>query len=62
MLYHQPSNLDLNINKYDMKIEGTVELGVVAHAFNPSSCGRERQEDLFEFEANLVYIESSRAT
>jgi hypothetical protein len=36
---------------------------VVAHAFNPSTWGwgwRQRQEDLCEFEASLVYRASSR--
>ena len=33
---------------------------VVAHAFNPSTRGKKRQVDFFEFEANLVYRASSR--
>ena len=35
------------------------EPGMVGHAFNPS-IGRQRQEDLCEFEASLVYRASSR--
>ena len=33
---------------------------MVAHAFNPSTPGRQRQEDLCEFKANLVYRVSYR--
>lgn len=35
-------------------------LGVVAHVFN-SALRRQRWEELYEFEAGLVYIENSRA-
>ena len=35
------------------------EPGMVGHAFNPS-IGRQRQADLCEFEASLVYRASSR--
>jgi hypothetical protein len=38
---------------------GWVMVIVVVHAFNPSSW-RQRQEDLCEFEASLVYLVSSR--
>jgi hypothetical protein len=36
-----------------------IKPGVEAHAFNLST-PRQRQADLHEFEANLVYIESSK--
>jgi hypothetical protein len=37
----------------------TDELGLVAHAFN-SSTQRQKQGDLCEFEASLLYIVNSR--
>jgi hypothetical protein len=39
----------------------TFHLGVVAHVFH-SALRRQRWEELYEFEASLVYIESSRTT
>jgi hypothetical protein len=33
---------------------------MVVHTFNPSKIGRQRQVDLCEFEASLVYRASSR--
>lgn len=38
---------------------GAYWLGMVAHTVNSS--GRQRQADLCEFEASLIYIESSRS-
>ena len=34
---------------------------MVAHAFNPSD-ERQKQVDVYEFEANLIYTVSSRKT
>jgi hypothetical protein len=36
-----------------------LELGIIAHAFNPS-IWKQRQEDLCEFEFSLLYTVSSR--
>jgi hypothetical protein len=33
---------------------------VLVHTFKPSTLGRQRQADLYEFEASLVYVISSR--
>jgi hypothetical protein len=48
-----PSKLPNNPN-------GTLELGMLAHAFNLSSW-RQNQSDLCVFKASLVYIVSSRS-
>ena len=44
---------------YGLKHCRKLKPGVVAHTFNPST-GRQRQVDLCEFKASLVYLESSR--
>lgn len=38
---------------------GSLELAVVAHTFNSSILGRQKQEALFEFESRLVYLRNS---
>ena len=41
-------------------INKSVGLGVLVHTFNPNTVGKQRQADLCEFEASLIYRVSSR--